>query len=158
MGRMPRNHRFLLCALPLALTACGAGSAGNASGAGTATPSTSASPVAPVTIERSGGVAGFHDRVVVAADGTVTATTRGGATTCSVDPAFVAALQVLALAASTSATTSYPVGTPDAMTVVLTTANGSVTLDPGALPATAPQVGQLLDDVGRAAADRSLCH
>ncbi len=75
----------VLLAGAVLLTACGSatsGGAGPVSGADPATPTTSEPSAAaagfPVVIERRGGIAGFRDRVSVAADGTASVETKRG--------------------------------------------------------------------------------
>ena len=71
------------------LTACG-----SATPPTPATPADSAAPAFPVTVARSGGLAGFDDRVVVAGDGTTMVTARGGAvTSCRLTTPALTALE-----------------------------------------------------------------
>lgn len=108
---MPRNRPLpalapVLLAGALALGACGgSGDAGPVSGPttpgstapgstapGSTAPSSpggttsGAGAAFPITIERSGGLAGFADKVVVARDGSAEVTTKSGASTCTVAP------------------------------------------------------------------------
>ncbi len=46
----------------------------------------------PLTLDRSGGIAGFRDRLTIAADGHVTGRTSGGTVDCTTDPALAATL------------------------------------------------------------------
>jgi hypothetical protein len=143
---MPRSHRFVLCALPLLAAACGGDDHATTPPSGL-----------PVTIDRSGGIAGFSDHVVVAADGWVTATSKGGGSAaCRVDDEVLAALARLA-GSATGSPSSTSQGA-DSLTVVLSSSKGTVSLDPGALPSTAPELGQLLNDLGRQPSSRAVCH
>lgn len=71
-------------------TGCG-GAAGTSSGGGEPSGTAPDPPALPAGLElrRSGGFAGFDDRLTVAADGTVALTRRGGATVrCVLEPAL----------------------------------------------------------------------
>lgn len=111
------------------LTACGAGG-GRAPGsdtAGTGAPATSggdagaSAPGAfPLVIERRGGIAGFADRVAVAADGSASVTTkRGPQRGCRLEPATVDALSAAVAAIAAAPGTRPPSGVSDAMTVTV---------------------------------------
>ncbi len=64
----------------------------------------------PITVERSGGFAGFHDVVEISADGSAKVTTRNGPTrACSPDPAAIAALRAIDLAAVAAAPPGPPI-------------------------------------------------
>lgn len=73
-----RPSTVVLCsaATVLAMTACGSptGSTGSTGRTGTSPPS-----VFPLTITRTGGIAGFNDVLVVSGDGLVTVTQKGQA-------------------------------------------------------------------------------
>ncbi|MEP6855824.1 MAG: hypothetical protein ABJA33_10165 [Pedococcus sp.] len=170
---MPRI-RTLPALAPVALTIAGAlllGGCGSATDSGpvssTAAPSASSNTTSsadttsgtdaafPITIERNGGLAGFADKVVVAQDGSARVTTKSGASTCSLGPETMAALARTAGAATGSPTA--PAQHPDALVVTLTTSRGSVALQEGDLPGTAPEVGALLEDLAKPAAERTTC-
>jgi hypothetical protein len=86
----------------VALAACGStGGQGPPQGQGSATsttpatspgspsptPSPSSSPATfPIVVTRTGGIAGFHDRIVLHADGRLEVTSRGRQSTCQVKP------------------------------------------------------------------------
>lgn len=118
------------------------------------TPSPAGGPF-PITVRRSGGVAGFNDTVVVQRDGGAEVRTKAGSSTCTVDADTLAALADLAVQATASSGPSA--SHPDALTVTVSTAEGTAVLAEGNLPGTAPAVGKLLEDVGRLAADRAVC-
>lgn len=70
----------------------------------------SGSPAVPMVVERSGGFAGFHDVVEIAADGSAQVTSRDAPTRpCTPDPAGVAALRAMDLAAVVAAPAGPPV-------------------------------------------------
>jgi hypothetical protein len=83
----------------LALAACGSGSGGSgAPGGATGSPSSSPSPSSstppprtptaafPLTVTRTGGIAGFHDTVVLQADGRLEVNSRGHTSSCRLKP------------------------------------------------------------------------
>ena len=109
----------------------------------------------PVTIERSGGVAGFQDKVVVEDDGDVTVSTRSATFTCRVDEQTLEPLA--ALARSATGTSTATASHPDALTVLVRGSKGVTVLQEGDLPNTAPVVGRILADIGRPAEGRSVC-
>ena len=83
-----------------------------------------------MVVERSGGIAGFHDVVEIAADGTAKVTTRNGGTrTCTVDPAVIAALRAIDLAAVGSGPPKVPIA--DGFTYVVRTSTGSASAGDG---------------------------
>jgi len=117
----------------------------------------------PVTITRTGGVAGFRDTVVVQADGSTTVTSRTGATTtCRIGSAELAILSGEVTAAVTAATTSVPDATPDhviadAISTTLTAGSRGpyTSVEP---PDPAPAwVGGLLDDVTGPSPAHQIC-
>ncbi len=83
----------------LALAACGSGSGGSGAPDGaTGSPSSSPSPSSstppprtptaafPLTVTRTGGIAGFHDTVVLQADGRLEVNSRGHTSSCQLKP------------------------------------------------------------------------
>ncbi|GAA1875344.1 hypothetical protein [Lapillicoccus jejuensis] len=109
------------------LTACGAGGGGPApeepaTGSDAASSSGSTGPAGafPVVIERRGGIAGFADRVSVAADGTASVTTKRGAQPgCRLEATAVTALTAAVTAITASPGTPPPSSVSDAMTVTV---------------------------------------
>ena len=162
---MPRNRTLpLLAQVALAgallLGACGSsgdsGPAASSTAPSASGESTSGSEAPfPITIERSGGLAGFADKVVVAQDGSAEVTTKSGASTCTIGSEAMAALARTAATATGSATASAQ--HPDGLVVTVTTSRGSVVLQEGDLPGTAPEVGALLEDLARPTAERTTC-
>jgi hypothetical protein len=124
---------------------------GSADDGGSATPS----PSFPVTVTRQGGVAGVDEKVVVQQDGSATAVTRTGQSSCTVDAATVTALGEAAGGASGTATTTP--AHPDDLVVVLSSPGGSVRLDDAELSGSAEAVRLLLDDLAKPAAERTVC-
>lgn len=153
--KRPRAAPAGLAAVALAAavmtSACGnppAPASGSSGGVGTAPGGTASA----TDLRRSGGLAGFDDRLAVAADGRVTGTTR----TASVD-CVVPAETVQTLATAPAPTVAVAAGT-DRMTVTLQRDGGAVDLgetqgsDP--LSTTART---LLDDVQLPPDQRALC-
>lgn len=155
---------LLLCFVGL-LAACGTGSTPSTpqtSSQGSSSTAT-AQPAFPLTIVRTGGVAGLKDTVVVQADGSTTVTSRTGtATTCRIGSAELAILSGEATAAVTAATTSVPDATPDhviadAISTTLTAGSRGpyTSVEP---PDPAPAwVGGLLDDVTGPSPAHQIC-
>ncbi len=81
-----------IAALPVAtlvLAGCGAA-------AGSPGPAPSTTRAAALVLTRTGGIAGFHDTLRVASDGTATLTRRSGpASTCRVEAAALTRLRAL---------------------------------------------------------------
>jgi len=122
--------------------------------------STTALPAFPLTIARSGGIAGLADTVVIKADGASTVTSRtSGATSCRISSADLVTLSGQVLVVITAATTS---ATPDrqvadAIHVTLTAGDRApFTMSEPPDPAP-PAVGRLLDDVTGASPAYQIC-
>ncbi len=110
------------------LTACGSTTATTATTpAGQTTSATSTTSVAsafPIIVARTGGLAGFDDRVVVARDGATTVTARGAAgTTCRLTAVALAGLEssVRSLVAAAPQASGTPRNRSDALTMTLVT-------------------------------------
>ncbi|HWO51739.1 MAG TPA: hypothetical protein VNN23_09090 [Ornithinibacter sp.] len=152
----PRPGAVAALALAAALTASACGEPASPTPSPTGTPagtSTEAGDAASATaLRRSGGLAGFDDRLAVAPDGRVTGTTR----TASVDCA-VAAQTVETLATAPAPSVAAAAGA-DRMTVTLLRDDGTVDLgeaqggDPLSTTARA-----LLDDVQLPPDQRTVC-
>jgi hypothetical protein len=95
----PAVRVLLAGTVVLALAACGSGSGGagapgGATGSSSSSPSPSASTPAPatpaaafpLTVSRTGGIAGFHDVVVLQADGHLEVNSRGHTSSCRLRP------------------------------------------------------------------------
>ncbi len=149
---MPRLPFSSVVAAGLLLTACGT------TGVASSDSVTATAPEAafPVTIERTGGIAGFRDRIVVDESGRAMVTSPKGESTCRLDEATMAAVRRLAGdVGGTPSPTTAPVA--DAIVVRVSTPDGVRVLDAGNLPGTAPQVGLLLDDLRKPVAERTTC-
>ena len=153
---VPRSAALATLALTAALatSACGQPSSPTASPTGTR-PGTSAAPggtASATDLRRTGGVAGFDDRLSVAADGRVTGSTRTASVDCAVPAETVQTL------ATAPAPTVAPAAGTDRMTVTLRRDGGAVDLgeaqgsDP--LSTTART---LLDDVQLPPDQRTVC-
>ncbi|MEO7059197.1 MAG: hypothetical protein ABI083_05740 [Lapillicoccus sp.] len=126
----------------------GSGQPGSSGSGGSGGSSTTAGAGFPVTISRIGGIAGFHDRVVVASGGVTTVTTkRGPAGTCTLAPETVTRL----LAAVRAAPTPTPSTGPQVADELVTTLEAPLTKGPVRLPdatsADLTVVGEILADV-----------
>ncbi len=122
----------------------------------TAAPSSSPTPTSapgPVVLTRTGGLAGYDDRLEVAPDGAVTGTTRGGEVTCR-----VASDLATILATGVAPSPAGPAAGTDRMTVTLTRGATSVPLGEaqGGDPLS-EAARTLLDDVQQPANARTVC-
>ena len=140
--------------------------AGTVSSGGTADPqipaasSTTASKQAsfPLTVQRTGGIAGFRDTVSIDADGHVLAATKQGQVSCDLDQASLATLNDAALQVKdTDQPTAPPANQSDSMTVAIGAGTGLLAIDDARVAKAAPVVTQLLADVTGPAAARKLC-
>lgn len=137
----------------LVLTGCGdesnGGPGGTTSSTPTTTQSTPAGTVLPITVTRSGGVAGFNDLVVIGTDGVATVSSRGkGTVRCKLDPSLLGSLTAAAQQVdwtglgATKPTTRYP----DDMIIAVSANGGTARLeDPELKPMAAP-VSKLLTE------------
>ena len=123
-------------------------------------PSTTATRQAsfPLTIQRTGGIAGFRDTISIDADGHVLAGTKQGQVSCDLDRTSLAVLNEAALQVHD---TDQPTGAPstmaDHMDVLFGAGTGLVHLDDTRVARAEPVVTQLLADVTGPAAQRKLC-
>lgn len=150
--------RVLCCsAAVLAMSACGSQSASTGSASTTTPTSENQSSVFPLTITRTGGIAGFRDVLVVAGDGLTSITRKAHAQRqCRLTPD---AIERLTTAASqvpwpritpASANPSFP---DDMVTMVQSPAGGPVRLEDPQVGAGGQVFHELLGDLdgGRAA-------
>jgi hypothetical protein len=138
-------------ALPALLTGCGTGGSPE-SGTTSSTP-----PRAfPITITRSGGLAGFADRIVIQESGAVAVSTKSGQSTCTLAATVLEPLKQVAgqIAGTATATTAAH---PDDMVIVVTTPQGSARLTDAQLSGAASAVNALLNEAGKQPADRTIC-
>jgi|SRR5680860_179896 len=150
---MRQRVRVVCCtAAVAAMTACGSQS-----------PSNSPSPpsVFPLTITRDGGVAGFHDVMVVTSDGLVSVTQKGKAQRqCRLTPE---AAKRLTTAASQvpwphitpgKTTAAFP---DDLVTMVLSPAGGPVRVEDPQIGAAGPVFNELVNDLNGGRSASSMC-
>jgi hypothetical protein len=135
MGRAPIATLGLLVAV-VSLASCG----GSTVTEGPALPSTGVSPsgsdvpsdaaVSEMVVIRTGGFAGVHDTLQIAADGTAQITAKTGETyRCTPDPSALDRLQAIDLAAVGSGLTKSPIA--DGFTYSVTSASGSASASDG---------------------------
>jgi hypothetical protein len=149
---VPLTAAFLLAAGLLG--ACGQDEPATPPGSSTSTTAGSF----PVTITRTGGVAGFRDSVRVQADGEVVATTTQGEVRCTLDRAALESLRQGASAIGpTDSPTPLPSGTADQLEVLIATGTGTARVDDPRVAPAVPVVDQLLADVTGPAASRTIC-
>ncbi len=161
-----KPHLAALWSSVALVAACGTSSSPPAPGepgAGSSTTGTPAGPAFPLTITRTGGVAGFRDTVVVQADGASTVTSRaGGPTTCRIGSADLVTLSDQVMALVTAPKPSAPDATPDhvvadAIRTTLTagTREPYTSVEP---PDTVPPaVGRLVNDVTGPSPAHQIC-
>ncbi len=163
---MPRPRTALALPATLLLATAllgGCGSKGSPSPGGSsatappsATPSASPSlstPPTPAVLTRTGGLAGYDDRLEVAPDGSVTGTTRAAQVTCRVAADLAGTLTTAA-----PPSPAGPAAGTDRMTVTLTRAGTSIPLGEaqGGDPLS-EAARTLLDDVQQPADARTVC-
>ncbi|HEX8971076.1 hypothetical protein [Oryzihumus sp.] len=114
----------------------------------------------PLTLTRSGGVAGFRDRVVLAVDGQARVTSRGGTPTrCQVDGALMQSIGRAAAMVDWSSLPA-PVTTPrhpDDLVVLVASGRSSARIEDPALTKLAEPLTRLLADVTAPVDQRRLC-
>ncbi|MHB1474612.1 MAG: hypothetical protein ACYCV4_13515 [Dermatophilaceae bacterium] len=150
-----RHLTRVLCSTASVLTMAACGSQGSTS------TNASQPPVFPLTITRIGGVAGFHDVLVVASDGLVSVTQKGKAQRqCRLTPE---AAKRLTTAASqvpwpriTPASTqpSFP---DDMVTMVMSPAGGPVRLEDPQVGAAGPVFNELVNDLNGGRSASGMC-
>jgi hypothetical protein len=134
----------------LATTGCGSEPP---SPGGSATP-TGRATAFPLTVTRSGGIAGFRDLLTVTADGHVTGTTKGGTVDCTTDPSVAATL-----AAALGSAGGQPRSGSDRMTVTVSGGGQQVSLGEASGPGSAASVAtELLNAAQQPPAPGGRCH
>jgi len=120
---------------------------------------TSAPPSAnfPLRVERTGGVAGFHDLLVIQEDGSVVADSKGGQVSCTIDAANLAALNSAARGIRQNDQPTAGTTVADGMTVTFSARFGTLGIDDPRIADVAPVVQQLLADVSGPQAKRKIC-
>ena len=112
----------------------------------------------PLTVLRTGGIAGFRDTLSIDESGQVLAVTKQGQLACELDPASLAVLNEAALQVhDTDQPTAPPAGQSDAMTVLFGGGTGLLTINDPRVAQAEPVVNRLLADVTGQAADRKIC-
>ena len=129
MGSARMRTMGLLVAV-VSLSSCG----GSNVTEGPALPSTpggsSATTASELVVVRTGGIAGVHDTVQIAADGTAQVSSNAGqAFACTPDPAALARLRAIDLAAVGTAPPKNPVA--DGFNYAVTSAGGSASAGDG---------------------------
>ena len=144
------------------VTACGSSTGGSAAdpASGPAGGTTTDAGTFPVTISRTGGIAGFNDRIVVDTDGATTVTSkRGAAGRCTLSADTLTRL-LAAVSAAPKATTSSTTGPriADEMftTLEAPTTRGAVRLSDAPV-ADLAVVGEIIADVTGASPVYRLC-
>ena len=151
MHQRPRptaRTRLLWAVLPASLLLASCGTQGEAEAPGGAAPF-------PLTITRTGGLAGFSDRYVVERTGSVHRDSATGPQVCRMGEDPLSRLAGVARPITGTATTSA--AHPDDLVVVVATPRGSARLSDAELSGTASVVTTLLEDVAKDPAQRSVC-
>jgi hypothetical protein len=126
---MERTRIGLILAATIALAGCTGVTVTNDPSPATASPD-SGTPVSAMTLTRTGGIAGFHDVLEIAADGTAQLTRRSGETsTCTPSPTALDQLRAIDLAAVGSAPPKAPIA--DGFTYTVVSAAGTATAGDG---------------------------
>jgi len=154
---MRQRVRVICCtAAVAAITACGSQSPSKL-------PSNNPSqqPVFPLTITRVGGIAGFHDVLVVASDGQVSVTQKGKALwQCRLTPEAATRLTTAA------SRVPWPHITPgktsaafpdDLVTMVLSPAGGPVRVEDPQVGAAGPVFNELVNDLNGGRSASGMC-
>ncbi|GAA1249036.1 hypothetical protein [Oryzihumus leptocrescens] len=161
----PLTRLVLALATTVMVGACGSTSGSSLSSPATTSTTAAAggSPTslsAPLTVTRSGGVAGFRDRLVIGTDG-VTSVSRHGEPTgrCRVDEALMH--RIASAAAGVGWSSLRPPATqprhPDDLVVVVSSGRSGARIEDPALTQLAEPLTRLLADVTAPAGQRRLC-
>jgi len=153
--RRPWVRTLVGLAATVAVTACGTSAGPSSPGDGSTGGATGPAAAYPITITRTGGLVGFEDHLVVAADGTVTGTTRAGSLSCRLDEAVATGLATPLSAVPTSGT--GPTTGPDSLVITVSAGGETVHLGGAGTDPLSRAVTQLLADVILPADQRSLC-
>jgi hypothetical protein len=157
---MRQLTRVICCTTAVVtLTACGSQTA-STTGSRTAPTSGSQPSILPLTITRTGGIAGFHDVLVVASDGLVSITRKGQAQRqCRLTPEAAERLTTAAAkvpwSRATPRSTSASVA-DDLVTIVVSPA-GRVRLEDAQMSAAGPVLTGLVNDLSGGASASGLC-
>jgi hypothetical protein len=148
-----KNIRYaaLAAVAGLVLTGCGDESDSSAGSSPTSTPTSSSTTTGglPLTVTRTGGFAGFDDRVVLGADGVASVSKRGkDPVRCKLDAGLLTSITdaVKQIDWTDVGATKPTVRYPDDMIIAVAASGGLARLeDPKVKPLVAP-VGQLLTE------------
>jgi hypothetical protein len=154
-ARPPRAALTGLAAAGLLLAGCG-NDGGTDPSESPSQSATSASGSFPITITRSGGIAGFADKVVIQENGAVAVTTKSGVSTCTLAPAALGLLEKAASEFRGTATSEQP-SHPDDMVIVVASPRGSARVSDTELSGASAAVNELLNEVGRPTSERTVC-
>ena len=116
--------------------------------------------VFPLTITRTGGIAGFQDVVVVAVDGLVSVTRKAQQRHCQLTPEAVERLTTAASQvpwARITPASTQPAFPDDMVSMVLSPAGGPARLEDPKVGAAGPVLQELLSDLSVGPAAPSLC-
>jgi hypothetical protein len=145
----------------LLLAGCGddsdAGSTPSPTTSTTSTPTPSGGEALPITVTRTGGFAGFDDKVVIGPDGVTTLSRRGEQIAkCKLEAGFLASLTAAVQQVDWAGvgSTKPTIRHPDDMIVAVATGTGLARLEDPRLKPLATPVSQLLTE---AAAPGKLC-
>jgi hypothetical protein len=116
----------------------------------------------PITVSRTGGIAGFRDVVELQADGTATVSRKATPTQrCRVDPGLMeqirASVEAVDWPAPGSSRATPPGKMSDQMFVTVTSGRHRASLDAPGIGKLAGPLGRLLNDVSQPEAARTLC-
>ena len=139
----------------LVLTGCGAEAGNDAGGTPSSLPSstptgsqsTPAGTALPITVSRTGGFAGFDDRVVIGTDGVATVTSRGKQTVrCKLDATLLTTIQTAAQQVDWASLTPTKPSTrhPDDMILAVTANGKTARIEDPRLEPMSESVNQLL--------------
>lgn len=140
----------------LTLAACGSQSASTAG-----SPKTDPAAIFPLAVTRTGGIAGFHDVLIVADDGVVSVTQKGKAQRrCQLTPE---ATQRLTTAANNVPWARVPASSPsasfpdDLVTIVVSPAGGPIRLEDPLVGAAGPVFSELVNDLNGGRSASGMC-
>lgn len=124
---------------------CGCSSRGSSPGSASTT--NASQPVFPLTVTRTGGIAGFHDALTITSDGSVRVSNKRSH--CQLDAAL---LRTIAVAASRVDWKGLPAPAsaaqyPDDLVILVKSAAGSARLEDPALASLQQPISDLLADV-----------
>jgi hypothetical protein len=163
----------LLCCL--ALTACGdetGNSSANVSPSDSAsepttapptgpkpTPTGAPAPAFPMTVTRTGGIAGFNDTLMLTADGAATMDHSGKSGKCTVDTALLGKIKAAAAKVDWRMLPAKPPKAehPDDLVLAVSAGGGTARLNDPRVKALNEPLGSLIADAAAPADKRKLC-